>query len=162
MQVAPNPDLPWTTPIPAQPIPNQNNRPTQPVQNIEVHTFPTYVINPTSLNEIQLRSGKVLNKPNSKVVIQEEEQLNNQPDEEKDTPVQEEIPPHTPQPSEIPQKTNPPPYLERLLVKKPEVPVGHDLEAELSNICVNIPLLQAIKYIPIYDKIIRDICIKNP
>jgi hypothetical protein len=47
-------------------------------------------------------------------------------------------------------------------VKKPKVPLGHDLEAELRNVCVNIPLLQAIKYIPIYAKIIRDLCIKNP
>ena len=70
MQVAPIPNPPQPTPIPAQPIPNPNNRPTQPVQNIEVHTFPTYVINPTSLNEIQLTSGKVLNKPNSTVVFQ--------------------------------------------------------------------------------------------
>jgi hypothetical protein len=47
-------------------------------------------------------------------------------------------------------------------VKKPEVPIGHDLEAEIRNICVNIPLLQCIKYIPIYAKIIRDICLKTP
>jgi hypothetical protein len=59
------------------------------------------------------------------VVIQEEEQINNQPDEQKDSHVQEEI---SPQPSKVPQKTNPPPYPERLLVKKPKVPIGHDLE----------------------------------
>jgi hypothetical protein len=64
MKVAPSPKPPRPTPFPAQPIPNSNNRPTQPVQNIEVQTFPTYVITPTSLNEIRLRSGKVLNKPN--------------------------------------------------------------------------------------------------
>jgi hypothetical protein len=46
-------------------------------------------------------------------------------------------------------------------VKKPEVPLGHDLEDELRNVCVKIPLLQAIKDIPIYAKIIRDLCIKN-
>ena len=47
-------------------------------------------------------------------------------------------------------------------MKKPKVPLGHDLEVELRSVCVNIPLLQAIKDIPIYAKIIRDICIKNP
>jgi hypothetical protein len=98
MQFAPNPNPPRPTPIPTQPIANPNNRPTQPVHNLEVHTFPTYVITPTSLNEIQLRFGKVLNKPNSTVVIQEEEQIDNQPNEEEHTLVQEEIPPHTPQP----------------------------------------------------------------
>jgi hypothetical protein len=72
MQVLPNPNPPQPTPIPTQPIPNPKNRPTQPVHNIEVHTFPTYVINPTSLNQIQLRYGKVLNKPNSTMVIREE------------------------------------------------------------------------------------------
>ena len=40
------------------------------------------MITPTSLNEIQLRSGKILNKPNSTVVIQEEEQIHNQPNEQ--------------------------------------------------------------------------------
>jgi hypothetical protein len=71
MQVTPNPNPPLPTPIPTQPIPNPNNRPTQLVHSLEVQTFPTYVITPTSLNEIQLRSGKVLNRPNSIVVIQE-------------------------------------------------------------------------------------------
>ena len=47
-------------------------------------------------------------------------------------------------------------------MKKPKVPLGHDLEVELRNVCVNIPLLQDIKYIPIYAKIIMDLCIKNP
>jgi hypothetical protein len=46
------------------------------------------VINPTSLNEIQLRYGKVLNKQNSTLFIQEEEQIDNQPNEEEDTHVQ--------------------------------------------------------------------------
>jgi hypothetical protein len=36
--------------------------------------------------------------------------MDNQSDEERDTPVQQEIPPHIPHRSEIPQKTNPPPY----------------------------------------------------
>jgi hypothetical protein len=53
-------------------------------------------------------------------------------------------------------------YPERLLVKKTEEPLEHNLETELWNICVNIPLLQAIKDILIYAKIVRDLCIKNP
>jgi hypothetical protein len=57
-----NPPRPTT--IPAQPIPNPNNRPTHPVQNAEVQTFPTY--------EMQLRFGKVVNQSNSAVIIQEE------------------------------------------------------------------------------------------
>lgn len=54
-----------------------------------------------------------------------------------------------------------PPFPERLLVKKVEVPVEYDLDSELSNFCIKIPLLQAIKDIPIYTKIIRDIFINK-
>jgi hypothetical protein len=42
------------------------------------------------------------------------------------------------------------------------VPLVHDLEDKLINICVNITLLQSIKDIPIYSKIVRDLSIKNP
>jgi hypothetical protein len=73
LQAPLNPNPPRPTPIPAQPIANPNNRPTQPVQNMELQTFPTYVITSAPLNEIQLRSWKVLNKTNSTVVIQEEQ-----------------------------------------------------------------------------------------
>jgi hypothetical protein len=31
----------------------------------------------------------------------------------------------------------------------------------LKNICVNIPLLQAIKDIPIYNKVVKELCIKK-
>jgi hypothetical protein len=33
---------------------------------------------------------------------------------------------------------------------------------ELNNICVKIPLLQSIKEIPIYNKVVKELCIKNP
>ena len=62
----------------------------------------------------------------------------------------------------MPHKNNPPPYPKTLLVNKSEEPLGHNLEIELRNICVKILLLQAIKDIPIYAKIVRDLCIKNP
>jgi hypothetical protein len=47
-------------------------------------------------------------------------------------------------------------------VKKPDPPLHRDIEDELRNVCIKIPLLQAIKDIPIYAKIIRDLCIKKP
>ena len=37
-----------------------------------------------------------------------------------------------------------------------------DIVNELKNICVGIPLLQEIKDIPIYSKVIKKLCIKNP
>ena len=56
MQVSPIQNPPRPTPIPAQPIPNPNNRLTQPIQNIEVQTFPTFLITPALFNGIELRS----------------------------------------------------------------------------------------------------------
>jgi hypothetical protein len=47
-------------------------------------------------------------------------------------------------------------------VKKPDPPLHINIEDELQNVCIKIPLLQDIKDIPIYAKIIRDICIKKP
>jgi hypothetical protein len=33
---------------------------------------------------------------------------------------------------------------------------------ELKNICVKISLLQSLKDIPIYNKVVKELCIKNP
>jgi len=128
MKVAPiqNPHRP--TPIHAQPIPNPNNRPTQPVQNVEVKTFPAYVIMPTPFNGIELRLGRVVNKTNPTVVIQEEqvdnhrnqeeqkdiqtvqreEKMTNPLNEQRDTPIQQENPSPNSLVAEIAQKINPP------------------------------------------------------
>jgi hypothetical protein len=132
---------------------------------MELQTFLNYLITSAPLNEIQLRYRKVLNKTNSIVVIQER-QSKNQPDEDEDTPAIEEIPPDIParptSQTKLPQEINCPPYLKRFIVNKHEVPLGHNLEVELRNTCVKILLLKAIKDIPIYAKILRDLCIENP
>ena len=54
-----------------------------------------------------------------------------------------------------------PPYLERLAIEKPVVVPKFNLEAELKNLCVRIPLLQAIKDIPIYAKTVKELCLKK-
>ena len=54
-----------------------------------------------------------------------------------------------------------PPYPERLAIEKPIMPES-DLEVQLRNLCVKIPLLQAIKDIPILDKTIKELCLKKP
>jgi hypothetical protein len=87
--------------------------------------------------------------------------MTNPLNEERNTPVQQEIPSPNSLVAKTPHKMNPP-YPERLLIKKTEEPLEHNLETELRNICVKIPLLQAIKGIPIYAKIVRELCIKNP
>jgi hypothetical protein len=55
-------------------VPNSNNKPTQPLQNVELQTFLTFVISPGPLHEIQLRSGKVMDRQKPSVVIQKEEE----------------------------------------------------------------------------------------
>jgi len=65
---------PRPTLLPAQLVPNPNNKPTQPLHNVEMQTFLTYFISHVQLHEIQLRSGKVLDRHRPSVVIQEEEE----------------------------------------------------------------------------------------
>ena len=48
-----------------------------------------------------------------------------------------------------------PPYPERLVIEKPTTWPEFDILNELKNICVKIPLLQAIKDIPIYSKVVK-------
>jgi hypothetical protein len=127
------------------------------VQNEEIQTFPTY--------EIQLRYGKVVNQSNSGVIIQEENDNHSKQENTQATPKEGVNSPHistTSQSIGVPQQVNLPPYPERLLVKKPDPLLHKDIEDELRNVCIKIPLLQDIKDIPIYAKIIRDIFLKKP
>ena len=68
---------------------------------------------------------------------------------------------HTHPPQENIQEQRVPPFLEILVIEKPVVHPEYDILNELKNICVKIPLLQAIKDIPIYSKVIKEICIKH-
>ena len=64
---------PRPTLLPAQSIPNPNNKPTQALNSIELQTLPSYLISTAHVHEIQLRSGRVVNdKPKSSVIIHEE------------------------------------------------------------------------------------------
>jgi hypothetical protein len=152
----PSTQPPRPTQFPSQPIPNPNNKVAQPTFNTELQPFPTYLVTPVDLQEIQLRSGKVLNK-NSPTIIEEES--------EEETPKQindnveiKKTSPHL----ELPQSSSLPPYPERLSLEKPIVHPEFDLVSELRNVCIKVPLLQAIKDIPIYAKTIRELCVKKP
>jgi hypothetical protein len=78
-----NPQQPQNPPrptiFPAQPIPNPNHRPPLPLHNADFQNYPAYNINPISIQEVQLRSGKILNKnqpitkTTPKVIIEEHE-----------------------------------------------------------------------------------------
>ena len=65
---------------------------------------------------------------------------------------------HTPQP----QTSIIPPYPERLAIEKLVVQPRFDFESEFRNVCIQIRLLQAIRYVPIYSNMIRELCLKKP
>ena len=148
-----------------QPVPNPNNNKTNPpIYNTDIHTLPTYFITSVPLLGVQLRSGRSLQPKPSTVTIgeHEEEPQEVQSDEdlgeaekEKETVNQPTIQTRTAQASKNPL------YLERLAIEKPIDVPEFNLGAELKNLCVQIPLLQAIKDIPIYAKIVRDLCLKK-
>lgn len=54
-----------------------------------------------------------------------------------------------------------PPYPERSTIAKTEPQLEFNLIGELKKLYVKIPLLQAIRNIPIYSKAIRDVCVKK-
>jgi hypothetical protein len=162
---------PRPTILPAQPIPNPNKRPPLPLHSVDFQNYPAYTINPISIQEIQLRSGKTLNKTQPvtrttpKVIIQEHEEepvddLSNGASlkdviipKNKVSESQRNIQ------TQVPQT---PPFPERLLIEKPIVQSEFDIMNELRNVCVKIPLLQAIRDVPIYAKTIKELCIKKP
>ena len=47
-------------------------------------------------------------------------------------------------------------------MSKPNAQAEFDLLGELQNLFVKIPWLQAMKYVPIYAKTIREYCLKKP
>ena len=51
-----------------------------------------------------------------------------------------------------------PPFPERLNLPRPIITPDFDILAELRNLCIKIPLLQAIQDIPIYAKAIKELC----
>ena len=68
-----------------------------------------------------------------------------------------------PLPSEsLPSSSKQPPFPERLVVERSEPISETSLASELQNLFIKIPLLQAIKEIPIFTKIIKEICLKKP
>ena len=68
-----------------------------------------------------------------------------------------------PLPSEsFPSSSNQPLFPERLVMERSEPISETSLESELWNIFIKIHFLEAIQEIPIYTKIIKEICLKKP
>ena len=67
-----NANPPRPTLLPAQPIPNPNNRAPQPIKNIEVPHSQTFSINVIPIHDIQLRAGRTFKKTTPIVIIRED------------------------------------------------------------------------------------------
>lgn len=119
------------------------------------------MIVPFNINEIHLILGRVLQKY-SLIVIEEqkEEKISDKID---DTVMRQNSPnPPVNQPFAYPEN---PPFREILKVdenlEKKLIPQDHDMLDELRSVCIRIPLLQVIKYIPIYVKRIKELSIEK-
>ena len=162
-----NANPPTPTLLTTQPIPNPNNKPNQSLNSIELQTLPMYLILTIPVHEIELRSGRVVNdKPKSSVIIQEPNEEEEDSNEPMDDVILEDVnipkvPLHTQPPQETIQEQRVPPFPERLVIEKPVVHPEYNILNELKNICIKIPLLQAIKDIQIYSKVIKKLCIKR-
>eukprot|EP00253_Pinus_taeda_P007596 PITA_07596 len=161
--------------LPSQPFPNPNNKNPQNdfmMEGLQTQ-FPTYMIAP--LNDVQLRSSRVLDKPSidvQKQIISEEDSLVankgyeaslQNPSTQKGK--EKELTPTTPI-VEQPASSSTPPFPERLQidkgVEKQILFPDDDFLDELKNVCIKIPLLQAIKEIPILAKTIKELSLKRP
>ena len=117
----------------AQPNPNLNNRQAQQVYSGEP-SCPTYA---EEIQEINLRSGKVL--PDSFPPPREFEE-DKEESELKETP----------------------PFPKRLSVIVKPTLEETEILGELKHLCVKIPLLQAIKDVHIYNRLIKEKCFRHP
>ena len=77
MLPAQNPPRP--TQLPVQPIANPNNKTTQATYNIDLQTFPTYLISSVPFQGVQLRLGRDLSQNISPITSEEEPETNPNP-----------------------------------------------------------------------------------
>eukprot|EP00253_Pinus_taeda_P019887 PITA_19887 len=138
------------TQIPAQTVPNPNNRAERPAYDVEEGTpYPTL-----PLQNINFRSGKVLQK-DSPITDRREENIENENEMTNQKKSNDDIRDKQMQPLH-------PPFPDRLVQIKPPLSIPQfDVLDELKNVYIKILLLQAIKDIPIYTKAIKDMCLKR-
>lgn len=148
--------------LPIQTNLNPNNK---SVQQAKTPNFPAYYIAPFECNEIYLRSGKIVDSTSSPIVVEQPEEENMIAGMKQSRP---ESLAASPQPTTIPdirvttaaKDTYFPLYPERLSLVKADPQREFDLLGELNNLFVKIPLLQAMKDVPIFAKTVRDLCLK--
>jgi len=139
---------------------------------VEGQRFPTYMIVPLDLNDVQLRSGRILEKEKPSIDVQEqdaseedslkfniifEEASLQNPTIQKEK--QKESTPTTPIVEQL-ASISTPPFPERLQIdkglEKQILLPDYDILDELKNVFIKSPLLQAIREIPILARIIKE------
>jgi hypothetical protein len=134
--------------LPVQPNPNTNNK---AVQFIDIHNHPTLSLFPAQCNDIHLRPGKIV-----EPIIVDVNSFDKEETKKHDAP--EEVQSSSNTAAEIAK----PPFPEHLALTKMPEPPAFNLLGELQNLYVKIQLLQALRDVPIYARIMRDICVKKP
>lgn len=104
-------------------------------------------------NDLQLRSGHIIEFEGGKNVQIENLLLIEQTPQEDNLVIQK---------THEQATTSSPPFPERLIIPRSIEHPDFDLLGELKILCIKIPLLQAIQDIPIYAKTIKELCMKNP
>ena len=158
-----NPTRP--THLPVQLVANPNNKIVQATYNVDLQTYPTYptyLISTIPLQGIQLRSGRDLSQNKPPITIEEEPELNSNEKIGNEATNENNVIVLIEQTQKGQLEDNwAPSYPERLALEKPVIPFKNSIETKLKNLCVNIPLLQAIRDIPIYAKTVRELCLKK-
>ena len=127
-----NPQTNLRPQLPAQPNLNPNNR---PVQSVEIIKAPELETELRECNDLQLRSGCIIESEGEKNV-QVENPLPSEQTLQKENVVTQQ--------THEKETTSSPPFPERLIIPRPIEHHDFDLLGELKNLCIKIPLLQAI------------------
>eukprot|EP00253_Pinus_taeda_P006489 PITA_06489 len=104
-------------------------------------------------NDIHLRSGRVV-EPIIDDITDSEKEVRKGKSSNKDTEILES--------TNKTDQTTEPPFPERLTLSKTFELPAFNLLGELQNLYVKIPLLQALRDVPIYARTVKDICVRKP
>ena len=106
-------------------------------------------------NDIHLRSGRIVEPIINDITHLDKEEAVNEKSANNNAETVESTPNNTTQ-------TTSPPFPEHLAPTKTLEPLAFNILGELQNLYVKIPLLQALRDVPIYARTVRDVCIKKP
>ncbi len=138
--------------LPVQPNPNPNNN--KALQVIDIQNQPVF---PMQCNDIHLRYRRIVEPIIDDIISSnsDKEETGKNKSSNNNAGIIESSSSKTAETAE-------PPFPKHLALTKALEPPPFNLLGELQNLYVKIPLLQALRDVPIYARTIRDICIKKP